>query len=169
MMVNRKRRNVYTVLFVIGICISILFAVKDMAEAALILGVLDIIVFILLIRQNRLLYNASLILDNRILSVPSAVISIQGDKRKRDVEETVVSTFGIMMGDRIYKWGSDGVRGVQLRAMEIDREWIYLTFGDGIKTMRVELLHGIADKEEVMKMKQRLRRETGVELVVRGW
>ena len=165
----RKRRNGYAVLFAIGICLTAWFAVKLMAEAVLVFGTANITLLILLVRQSRLLYYASLIWDNRILSVPSAIISISGGKEKRDAEETVVSTFGILVSSKIYKWGCDGVRGVRLRAIEIDRVRIYLTFGDRFDTVRVELLHGMADKQEVIDVKQRLWRETGVESVISGW
>ena len=115
MKVIRKRRNDYAVLFAIGICLTVWFAVKLMAEVALIFGILNIILLILLVRQSRLLCDASLIRDNRILTAPSVVISLSGSKEKMDVKETIVSTFGIMMGSnsKIYKWGCDGVRGVR--------------------------------------------------------
>ena len=44
---------------------------------------------------------------------------------------------------------------VRLRTIRIDRSRIYLSFGDGIDTMRVEFLHGMADKQEVMNVKQK--------------
>lgn len=59
--------------------------------------------------------------------------------------------------------------GVRLRTIEIDRARIYLTFGDGGETMRVELLHGITDEQAVMDVKQKLWRETGVTAVIHGW
>jgi hypothetical protein len=62
--------------------------------------------------------------------VPSALISMQGHQMKKDTEETVVSTFGMLIGSRIYRWGLDGVHGVRLSAVQIDKERMYLTFGD---------------------------------------
>ncbi|HHX24918.1 MAG TPA: hypothetical protein GX723_13080 [Thermoanaerobacterales bacterium] len=47
--------------------------------------------------------------------------------------------------------------------------WIYLTFGNEIKTLRVKLLHGMNDKQEVMTVKEKLFCETGVETVVSDW
>ena len=123
----------------------------------------------LLIRQSRLLYDASLIRDNSILAVPSAVIFILGSKEKKEVEETVVSTFGLQIGSKIYKWGRTGVDGVRLNTVDIDRTRIYLTFGDRTETMRIELLHGMADEQAVMEVKQRLWRETGVTTTISGW
>ncbi|MGI6141606.1 MAG: hypothetical protein ACOYEH_07740 [Caldicoprobacterales bacterium] len=169
MKVIQKWSNGYAVLFAVGICLTALFAVKLMLNMALCFGVASITVLILLLRQRRLLYDASLIWDNRILAVPSAVIYILGSEEKKEVEETIVSTFGIRMGSKIYKWGCDGVHGVRLKTIEIDRVWIYLTFGNEIKTLRVKLLHGMNDKQEVMTVKEKLFCETGVETVVSDW
>ena len=116
-----------------------------------------------------MLHDANLIWDNRILVVPSVVVSISGGNEETDACETVVSTFGILIGSKIYKWGCDGVRGVRLNAIEINRTRIYLTFGDGVETIRVELLHGMVDEQAVMEVKQKLWRETGAESVVSGW
>lgn len=165
----RKLRNGYAVLFAAGICFTVWFAVKVMAGAAFIFGALSIALFIFLVRQSRLLYDANLIWDNRILVVPSVVVSISGGNEETDPCETVVSTFGILIGSKIYKWGCEGVRGVRLNAIEINRTRIYLTFGDGVETIRVELLHGMVDEQAVMEVKQKLWRETGAESVVSGW
>jgi len=169
MKVNRKRRNCYAVFFAIGVFLTAWFVVKLMTEMAFVFGAASIVLLMLLVRQICLVYEASLIWDNRILAVPSAVISISGGKGEQDAEETVVSTFGILIGSKIYKWGCDGVRGVRLNAIEIDMARIYLTFGDKGKTMRVELLHGMTDEQEVMDVKQRLWRETGVTAIINGW
>jgi hypothetical protein len=165
----RKRRNCYAVFFLIGIFLTAWFAIKLMTETALVFGAASIALLMLLIRQSRLLYDAGLIWDNRILAVPSAVILLSGGRKKRDTEETIVSTFGILIGSKIYKWGCDGVRGVRLKAIEIDRERIHMTFGNGSQTMQVELLHGMADKQEVMDVKQKLWLETGVSATISGW
>jgi hypothetical protein len=165
----RKRRTCYAVFFAIGVFLTTWFAGKLMTEAVLVLGAASAALFVLLVRQSRLLYDASLIWDNPILVLPSAVIFMPGGKEKKELEETVVSTFGILLGSKIYKWGCDGVHGVRLRTIEIDRERIDLIFGDGVETMRVELLHGMADKQEVLDVKQKLWRETGVTAIINGW
>jgi xanthosine utilization system XapX-like protein len=121
------------------------------------------------VRQSRLLYDATLILDNRILAVPSAPISMPGRQRKKDNEETVVSTFGILIGSKIYRWGLDGLHGVRLHAAHIDKERIRLTFGDTAKTMQVDLLHGMTQKQAVLDTAQKLLRETGVTADITGW
>lgn len=165
----RKWRDSYVVLLIIAVILAAWFTVRLMPKTAFVFGSASVAFFMLLIRQNRLLFDAGLIRDNPILSVPSAVVYTSNGHEKRDVQESIVSTFGILIGSRIYKWNCDGMCGVRLRAIEIDRARIYLTFGDGGETMRVELLHGITDEQAVMDVKQKLWRETGVTAVIHGW
>lgn len=165
----RKRRIGYALLFVICSLATGWFAVKLMVEAAIIFAVISAVLLVFLIRESYLLYHANLIWNNRILSVPSAIISTSFSNEKREVEEIIVSTFGILIGNKIYKWGMNGISGVRLKTIEIDRSWIFLNFGDDDKTVRVELLHGMADTEEAMEIQQKFWRETGIEAVVRDW
>jgi len=92
-----------------------------------------------------------------------------GRQMKKDTEETVVSTFGILIGSEIYRWGLDGVHGVRLHTAHIDQERMYLTFGDAAQTMRVELLHGMTQKQAVLDAAQKLWHETGVRAEITGW
>jgi hypothetical protein len=46
---------------------------------------------------------------------------------------------------------------------------MYLTFGDVAQTMRVELLHGIAEQQTVLEVAQKLWKETGVTASISGW
>jgi hypothetical protein len=165
----RKRLNGYALLFVAGICLAVWLGMAFMLEAVFVFGAISLIFLLLLLRQGRRLYDATLIWDNRILAVPSALISIPSRQIKRDVEETVVSTFGILMGNEIYRWGLDGVHGVRLHAAQIDKERMYLIFGDKNQTMRVELLHGMLHKQTVVEATQKMLHETGVTAVVNGW
>lgn len=165
----QKRRNCYAALFAVCVLLIIWFAIKLMAVKTFIFISLSLALLMLLIRQNRLLSDASLIWENRILEVPSAVLYLPSGKGRKDAEETIVSTFGILIGSKIYKWGSEGVHGVRLSAIAIDRARIHLTFGDRAKTMQVELLHGLVDEQAVLAVKQRLWRETGVIATIIGW
>ena len=165
----RKRRNGYALLFAASICLAVWLGMAFMLEAVFALGAISLISLLLLVRQSRLLYDATLILDNRILAVPSALISMPGRQRKKDNEETVVSTFGILIGSKIYRWGLDGLHGVRLHAAHIDKERIRLTFGDTAKTMQVDLLHGMTQKQAVLDTAQKLLRETGVTADITGW
>lgn len=165
----RKRRNCYALFLAVSICLTGWLSVKFMAEAALVFGAVSVISILLLVRQSRLLYDAALVWDNRILAVPSAFISTAGGKRRNDTGETVVSTFGILIGAKIYRWGCDGIHGVRLNAIEIDKERMCLAFGNVAQTMRVELLHGMAEQQAVQDAAQKLWRETGVTASIIGW
>jgi hypothetical protein len=165
----RNLRNIYALLFGINILLTAWFIIKSIPDGAVVFGASGTVILVRLFIQNNRLSVATLIRDNSILSVPSAMLSTANGKGKISVEETVVSTFGILVGSKIYKWGCDGVYGVRLKAIEIDRARIYLTFGDGAETMQVELLHGMGNEQEVMDVKQRLLRETGVTAMISGW
>ena len=165
----RKRRNGYALLFAASICLAVWLGATFMLEAVFALGAISLISLVLLVRQSRLLYDATLIWDNRILAVPSALISMPGRQMKKDTEETVVSTFGILIGSEIYRWGLDGVHGVRLHTAHIDQERMHLTFGDAAQTMRVDLLHGMTQKQAVLDAAQKLLLETGVTADITGW
>lgn len=165
----RRRRNGYALLFIINVCLTILFGAIFMAEIAFVFGAASVIFFLFLMRQSRLLYDATLIWDNRILEVPSVFISIADGQGKNNMEETVVSTFGMLIGGKIYRWGRDGFYGVRLNAVEIDKERMYLTFGNMVRSMQVELLHGIVEQQEILDVAQNLWYETGVTVNINGW
>jgi len=165
----RKRRNGYALLFSASIFLTVLLGATFMSEAVFVFGAISAISLMLLVRQSRLLYDATLIWDNRILAVPSALIFMPGCEMKKDTEETVVSTFGILIGSKIYRWGLDGVHGVRLRSAHIDQERMCLTFGDAAQTMRVELLHGMTKKQTVLEAAQKMLHETGVTVEITGW
>jgi len=165
----RRRRNGYILLFIGSIGLAVWLGVSFTLEAAIVFGSISLISLLLLVRQSRLLYDATLIWDNRILAVPSALISISGHPMKKDTEETVVSTFGILIGSEIYRWGLDGIHGARLRTAHIDQERMYLTFGDAAQTMRVELLHGMLHKQTVVEAAQKLWHETGVRAEISDW
>lgn len=165
----RKRRNGYALLFAASICLAVWLGATFMLEVVFAFGAISLISLLLLVRQSRLLYDATLIWDNRILAVPSALISMPGRQMKKDTEETVVSTFGILIGSKIYRWGLDGVHGVRLHTAHIDQERMYLTFGDAGQIMRVELLHGMTQKQALLDAAQKLLHETGVTADITGW
>ena len=164
-----KRRNWYALLFAASICLAVWHGTAFMSEAVFAFGAVGLISLLLLVRQSRLLNDAMLIWDNRILEVPSALISMPGRQMKKNNEETVVSTFGILIGSEIYRWGLDGVHGVRLHTAQIDKERMYLTFGDAAQTMRVELLHGMTQKQAALDAAQKLLHETGVTADITGW
>lgn len=165
----RKWHKIYVGLLIISGFSTVWFLRRFILEMAIVSGCANIVLLIFLFKQNQLLKDAGLIWDNSILVLPSAVISIENGKERSVAEQTVVSVFGILTGNKIYKWGSDGVYGIRLSFVVIEKAHIRLTFGDGTKTMWVRLLHGMVDEQEVFEVKERLWRETGITAKVSGW
>ena len=165
----RKRRNEYVLLFTVSISLTVWLGATFMLEAVFAFGAISLISLLLLLRQSRLLYDSTLIWDNRILTVSSALISTTGGTGQSQTEETVVSTFGILIGTKIYRWGLDGVHGVRLSNIEIDRHRMILIFGNATRSMRIELLHGMTDQTEILDVKQKFWHETGVTADITGW
>lgn len=130
---------------------------------------LSIISFVLLYQQNRLYSTAKLIYDNRILTVPSSIVTTHNSTEKRMTEETIVSTFGLILGNKVYKWGCDGIRGVRLNNVQMDHEHIRLIFGAENKKFHVELLHSLSDKQKVAEIAEKIRHETGVQTQITDW
>ena len=88
---------------------------------------------------------------------------------QKQEEEAVVSTFGLLLGNNVYRWGCEGVNSVQLREVQIDKEHIRLYFGIDIKILHVELLHGLTDRQSVMEIAQKIWNETGVQVSIVGY
>ncbi|MBA1334847.1 MAG: hypothetical protein HPY66_0468 [Firmicutes bacterium] len=165
----KKWRDISAALFEVCILFTALFAVTQRLEMAIVFGIADVAIFILLYRQNRLLHDASLICNNQIFCVPSASIVAENCTAKLILNETVVSTFGILLGSKIYKWGCDGVRGPRLKEVKLDKERIWLAFGTEDETRCIELLHGMTNKQSVLEVTQKLRHETGVTAIITDW
>ena len=75
----------------------------------------------------------------------------------------------MIVNGKIYCWGLNGIDGVRLHNVRIDREIMYLTFGDENKTMQVELLHGMTQQQAVEDTAKKLQFETGVTVIINGW
>jgi len=164
----RNRRNGYAALFAAAILLMAWLVHKHMMQGALLLGTAAFVLIALLIGQSRMLYHARLICDNRIISVPAASIFVRGNK-KMDLQETVISAFGMLIGGKVHKWGCDGVGGMRVTAIRIDRVRIHLTFSDGLETAHVQALHGFMQKQAVLEARQRLWHETGVAAQLQDW
>ena len=97
------------------------------------------------------------------------MVSTKTCHNKKNLEGTVVSTFGLLLRNKVYKWGCDGINGVRLHMVKIDKEHIRLTFGANNKKLSVELLHGMTDAQRIMETKRMIWHETGVEVELSGF
>lgn len=142
-------------------------ALRQAPEKALVLGLISIATFTWLCIQNSRLSDIKLIYENRIFTVPLAFIYVDESKSPIILEEVVVSTFGLILGNRIYKWNCDGLQGIRLNTFEIDWTKFYVSFGNSAKTIHLEFLHGITNQEAVLEVKDKLWYENGVNLIIR--
>ncbi|NCB52336.1 MAG: hypothetical protein EOM54_10700 [Clostridia bacterium] len=165
----KKERNIYAAIFVAVILLTMLLLATQKTEMAIACGGLTVVALILLHRKSQLLGAAMVIYDSRILTVPSAVVTSDNQPNPKQAEETIVSTFGLLLGNKVYRWGCEGVYGVRLQKVRIDKEHICLSFGDDGEMRRVELLHGLRDKQSVTEITQKLWHETGVQAEINDW
>ncbi len=164
----RKQLIIVVIILIATAFLTVWFAMKCVTEAMLVFGIVSVVLIIRVVAQASQLSDAKLICDNCILTVPVAVISVLDSMKKGYTDEIIVSTFGILIGCKIYKWGCAGLHGVRLSSIEFDGSKVYLTFSDGTETMQAVLLHGMDDLQTVMKVKQKLWYETGVMAIDRG-
>jgi len=165
----RKRRDALALSLPMAVALTVWFSRRGIPEIALALGAGSVALIAGLAVLSRRLRHARLILDTSILTVPSAVISEPEGGKTARLEETVVSTFGVLVGGRAYRWGCEGVRGARLSAIAIDRGRISLTFGGAHQSTRVDLPHGLSDRQQVLEICRNLEHETGVTATVSGW
>lgn len=165
----KNRRNIYAALSAAVILLTVLLLITQKTEAAITCGGLTAVALIMLYRQSRLLGAAMVIYDSRILTVPSSVVISENRSNQTQAEETVVSTFGLLLGNEVYQWGCEGVYGVRLREVRIDKEHICLSFGADGEMLRVKLLHGLTDRQSVMEITQKIWHETRVQADISDW
>ena len=116
---------------------------------------------VLAFRECFRLKAAQLIIDNQILHINAAVI-LEGGAGNRDAVgdiEVFISCFGILLNDKIIKFNQEGI---QLKSVEIDRDHISLTCGRSKRTRKIRLLHEKMDDEEMMRIVEKFRYETGI-------
>ena len=161
----RKRLQLYGLLFALAVLGTLWFKPTRIASA-LLWGSLLVFFAVLFIWQGRRLQSAKLIWDTRILVVPAASFD-QGDGMPQVVDETIVSTFGVLSAGQIYEWGRRGLRGIRLMSLEIDPRKMCLSFGIKDRIMRLEFRHGLDSMERVREVTEKIWRETGVQATIR--
>ena len=120
-------------------------------------------------RKN--LKSAQLIVENTILRIRPAVLQERdgGNEDEDDLSETFemfVSVFGILLGDKIIKWGQDGGLDGRLIAVKIGRDYISIDYGTREETQNIRLLYSRPGDDELAVIIEKLRYETGVVPVI---
>ena len=106
---------------------------------------------------------ARLIVENPILHIRTAVISDLSDEAAQQSEpentEVIVSYFGILLDEKVIKFNQDGIR---LRTVEIGADFISFTYGTEKRTQNIRLLRPAINPEELDKIAEKFRYETGI-------
>lgn len=110
---------------------------------------------------------ARLIAENPILHISTAVISdISVEAAQQSNTEncgTIVSYFGVLMDERIIKFNQGDI---WLRAVEIGGDFISCTYGTKKRVQNIRLLRPIIDREELEKIAEKFRYETGITPII---
>lgn len=165
----KRSRSIIIWVFINCILFTLVFVALQKTKLTVACVAFSIISFVLLFHQSRLYSAAKLIYENRILMVPTSVVTTKNSTDKKTAEETIVSTFGLILGNKVYKWGCDGIRGVRLNTVQMDHDHIRLTFGVDHKRFSVEMLHCLTDKQSVIEIAKKILHETGVQTQISGW
>ncbi|MDL2254282.1 hypothetical protein LJC49_09505, partial [Ruminococcaceae bacterium OttesenSCG-928-I18] len=128
------------------------------------------LVFLLLflIYAVRQFHSAKLIFENRIFSVSQAsVSSLQGGHEKSiDEVEAMFSPFGVLLNGRVFRF-RDGTR--KLQDVKFVKETLLVEFCSEETHYHLQLLHGFTQKQEVEKVAEKIRYETGVIPTIHAW
>ena len=118
-------------------------------------------------REYKRLKTAWLIVENQILHICPAVISDRASDaaKPEDAEniEVFISYFGILLDSKIIKFNQDGIL---LKAVEIGRDFISLTYGTDKRIQNTRLLRAVIDNGELEKIVEKFRYETGIVPVI---
>jgi len=134
---------------------------KPYAVMALSAGLLAAFLFF---TENQKLTAARLIVENQILHIQPAVLRERDSVKESDVEscETVemfVSCFGILLGSKVIKFNQEGI---QLKAVEIGRDYLSLDYGRDMDIRNVRLIYSRPDSTVLAGIIEKFRYETGI-------
>ncbi len=134
---------------------------KPYAVVALSAG---LIVTFLFFTMNQRLTAARLIVENQILHIQPAVLRERDSMKESEAEsfETVemfVSCFGILLGSKIIKFNQEGI---QLKAVEIGRDYLSLDYGRDTDIRSIRLIHSRPDNSVLADIVEKFRYETGI-------
>jgi len=107
----------------------------------------------------------AIIVDNTIIHIKPAVISGQTVEAKEEEEKlrenfgVRISTFGILLGNKIIKWGGGDER---LKAAEIGKDYISIDYGTRENTQNIRLLYSRPGEDELAEIIEKFRHETGI-------
>lgn len=131
--------------------------------AALVLTVGLLAIFLLFTLRKRLTA-ARLIVENQILHIQPAVQCQRDSMKKSEAEsceavDMYVSCFGILLGTKVIKFNQEGI---QLRAVEIGKDYLSLDYGRDRDIYNIRLIHARPDSTILESIIEKFRYETGI-------
>lgn len=108
---------------------------------------------------------ARLIIENQILHIQPAVIqNLKEEEKTADLLpgesiEVYVSGFGVLLDSKNIKFNQEGIR---LKAVELGRHFISLTYGTNLRTHNTKLLHAEISDDVLAEVSRKFRYETGI-------
>jgi len=114
---------------------------------------------------RKMLIAAEVIAENTIIHIRLADLSWKTDEEKREAEKLCerfdvrISTFGILLGNRIIRWG-DG--SVWLKSAEIGSDYISLHYGSQEEAHNIRLLYPKPDGGVLADIIEKFRVEAGI-------
>jgi len=114
--------------------------------------------------MNKKMKSARLIIENQIFHIQPAVLREREGRKESETKpcETVemfVSCFGILLGSKIIKFNQEGI---QLKAVEIGRDYLSIDYGTNTNISNIRLLYARPDSAVLADIVEKFRYETGV-------
>lgn len=166
----RLRFNIFCTIFILSFlaCLDIVLVaqftgigVNSFADAFLLISVVSLGFTFYEYRQ---LSFARLIMENIIINITAARTEQQSQWRNStiilsDTVDMYISCFGILIGAKVIKFNTEGI---QLKRVDIGRDFISIRFGKGDRERFIQLLHRAMNESEILDISEKFRRETGI-------
>lgn len=162
--------------FAAGLAVCCCLLITQSSLWALVPAVMALLAAVYFYRQMQRLKVAKLIQENVVLMIPAARVlssedfpeipeartisseDIPGFPAGAEKKPVIVSIFGVLAGDKVYKFNCDQIR---LFSMKIDKEFIFFTYGTWEKQLHLKLTHGLTSEEDLQKITAIFRYDTG--------
>lgn len=166
----KRKRDLYGVMaglsLVFSLGISVFMVMNFVLQKWIFLGGIILLTGSLVslwLRENYKFKIAKLIEENKILKISPAVISEKTGKGMNTKTskgiEVLVSYFGIVLDTKIIKFNQEHI---QLQTVELQKDFISLTYGTDQWIQNIRLICSILDKEELTKLSEKFEYETGI-------
>ncbi|MDL2236493.1 hypothetical protein LJC56_01470 [Christensenellaceae bacterium OttesenSCG-928-K19] len=110
--------------------------------------------------------NFKLVVENEIIGISPAELSVKKNGGNIPLEKVIVSTFGVLVDSRVFLWG---VKQTKLKEAVFSRETLSLRIATDRDEYHIKLLHGISDPAAISIIAEEIRYETGVTPTIEEW